>query len=525
MSLQSLPTSAQITADGTTKTTVKADGNNFTINQGDRIGDNLFHSFEQFSVPTEGSAAFNNASDIANIFSRVTGSNISSIDGLISAKGAANLFLINPNGIIFGANARLDLGGSFFASSADSLLFDNGLEFSASNPTAPPLIEVNIPVGLGFRDNPGDIVNQSAQDSVGLQVPDGRSLLLVGGDVRLNGGRLTAPGGRISIGGLVDSGTVGLSVDGNKLNLSFPDSVALADVSLSNQARVGGSDLFFNEDGGEIKIFGNRITLDDASFIFSYTFGERDGKGISIRASQLSLEDGSFIRTNVLGGSGKGGNVIIEAEELTLETGAEISTITTFGSGNAGNLSIDAEGLSITDIGELSTTTSSSGDGGNINIRASEIKLSGTTADGGFSSGIFARVNQDAEGNGGNLTIETGRLILQDGAKVSTEVFGEAQGGNLSVTASESIELIGRSAQGLTPSALFARTGGQTVDAKAGDLTIATGKLIITDGAQISASTFGLGDAGDLTVRATNLELSGTSVNGFPRSLSDLGIL
>lgn len=71
-----LTTQAQITPDGTTSTTVNQDGNDFTIEQGDRVGDNLFHSFNDFSVPTMGSAAFNNAGDIANIFSRVTGSNI-----------------------------------------------------------------------------------------------------------------------------------------------------------------------------------------------------------------------------------------------------------------------------------------------------------------------------------------------------------------------------------------------------------------------------------------------------------------
>ena len=121
---------AQVTADGTTNTTVNVNGNDFTINQGDRAGGNLFHSFSDFSVPTNGSAFFNNAVDIVNIFSRVTGGNISSIDGLLGANGTANLFLINPAGIIFGESARLNIGGSFYGSTADSILFPDG-EFSA----------------------------------------------------------------------------------------------------------------------------------------------------------------------------------------------------------------------------------------------------------------------------------------------------------------------------------------------------------------------------------------------------------
>ncbi len=236
-----LTAKAQVTPDNTTSTTVNQDGNNFTIEQGDRVGDNLFHSFNEFSVPTLGSAAFNNAGDIANIFSRVTGSSISSIDGLLSANGAANLFLINPNGIIFGKNASLNLGGSFFASTADSLLFEGNTEFSAVNPQAPPLLEVSIPIGLNFRDDTGDIVNSSiapdptANTPVGLQVQPGKNISFIGGDVSFDGGIISASGGKVELGGLSAAGKVGINSNGT---LSFPDAVVRSDVSLSNEALV-----------------------------------------------------------------------------------------------------------------------------------------------------------------------------------------------------------------------------------------------------------------------------------------------
>ena len=148
---------AQISPDGTTNTNVNATDNVINIEQGDRAGDNLFHSWEEFSVPNGSEAFFNNANDIVNIFSRVTGGDISNIDGLIRANGDASLFLINPAGIIFGEGASLDLGGSFFASTAESIVFTDNVDFSATDIENSPLLTINMPIGLQFRANPGSI--------------------------------------------------------------------------------------------------------------------------------------------------------------------------------------------------------------------------------------------------------------------------------------------------------------------------------------------------------------------------------
>ena len=117
---------AQVSSDGTTNTTVNSNGSDFTILNGIKKGSNLFHSFRDFSVPRGGSASFdlNNTPNINNIFSRVTGGNISDIDGLIqtvNGNNSTNLFLINPAGIIFGENARLNVGGSFLGTTANSI--------------------------------------------------------------------------------------------------------------------------------------------------------------------------------------------------------------------------------------------------------------------------------------------------------------------------------------------------------------------------------------------------------------------
>jgi filamentous hemagglutinin family protein len=151
--------------------------NSDRIDGGAIRGTNLFHSFQEFNIDNGRGAYFTNPGNISNILTRVTGNNLSNILGTLGVLGNVNLFLINPNGIVFGPNARLDVGGSFFASTADSILFENGVEFAASNPESPPLLTINIPIGLRLREN------QPAIENSVLLPPE--TVRLVGEDVNI----------------------------------------------------------------------------------------------------------------------------------------------------------------------------------------------------------------------------------------------------------------------------------------------------------------------------------------------------
>ncbi len=145
-------------------------------------GGNLFHSFQYFDIGAGRSVYFANPGGIANIFSRVTGNLPSNINGTLGVLGTGNLFFINPNGIVFGKNAALDIKGSFTASTAHSLVFANSERFSTINPSVPALLTVDVqaPIGIQFEGGPpiGDITSTG-------KLSAGQDLVLSGGTLNL----------------------------------------------------------------------------------------------------------------------------------------------------------------------------------------------------------------------------------------------------------------------------------------------------------------------------------------------------
>ncbi|MEH2361666.1 two-partner secretion domain-containing protein, partial [Nostoc sp.] len=551
---------AQITPDGTLSDRSSKITPNVNIkgSVGDRIdggairGANLFHSFQQFNVGELQRVYFANPTGISNILTRVTGSNISNILGTLGVNGGANLFLINPNGILFGNNARLDVAGSFVASTANSFVFGERLEFSATNPQTPSALLTVNPSALFFNQlPPGRIENRSIApagitpagfNAFGLRVGDGKSLLLVGGNVSMDGGQLNAYGGRVELGGLAAPGNVNLVFNRDNLSLKFPLNVTRASVSLTNQAAVfvtgadsgniavnarnleilGGSilsagigvglgtpesvagDITLNATG-EIKIAGSGSIIRNLVRLGS----KGNGGNITIDSGSFSLRDGAQLVAST-SGVGNAGNVTVSAKnavDLAGQSTAIFSTVQAGGVGKGGNIDINATTLSLTDGTQLVTATrrasatqpAGRGDAGNVNVKVTgAIDIAGEKNS--FASAIISSVETGTVGSGGNIFIDSGDFSLQDGAQLVASTFGVGNAGNVTVGAKNAVDL----ANGDILSTVEAGGVG-----KGGNIDINATTLSLTDGTQLLTATrrasatqpAGRGDAGNVNVK------------------------
>ena len=539
------------------------------INGGAIRDANLFHSFWEFNVAEGRGVYFANPDGIENILSRVTGNNPSNILGRLGVLGEANLFLLNPNGILFGENASLDIEGSFVGTTANSFTFPDGSEFSATNPQAPPLLTISVPLGLQYGSNPGNVQVQGSN----LQVNPGKTLALVGGNVSMDGGQLTARGGQIELGGVAGEGSVGLNINGSSINLSFPISngVSRSDVSLDNGTMVkvdAGGDgniainaqnlrmargsrlqagaswlVSSNSNPGDIEINVTGATnLTEGSSIENLVFSGAMGNGgdINITTRSLSASGGVTLVANT-NGQGNPGNVRITAtDSVSLEgTNTAIgSQVLSDAVGDGGDITISTGTLSASGGATLIAHTNGQGNPGNVRITATDsVSLEGA------NTGIGSQVFADAVGDGGDITISTGTLSALDGATLITSVSGQGNGGNITVftdtmsvsngatlaantegrgnagnvtiTATDSVSLEGTNTG--IGSQVFQRAVGN-----GGNITVSTGKMSVSNGATLAANTEGRGNAGNVMISATDVvSLDGKSTGIGSQVLAD----
>ncbi len=490
---------AQVVPDSTLGTQVTQTGTTFQINNGTRSGNHLFHSFSQFSVPTGGSAIFNNALDIQTIFSRVTGSQLSTIDGILKSQGQANLFLMNPNGIVFGPNAQLQLGGSFLGTTATGIKFADAIEFNTMNAT-PALLSVNLPIGLQMGTQPGSIqVNGTGHRLVapsptftpyvttgpiaGLKAQPGKTLALVGGPINLMGGVLTAERGRVELASLDALETASLDAGTSLWKLNTAATQKLSDITLSKQSIVQVSGV----GAGSVQVQGRRVSLTEGSLLFSQNRGLAAAGDFRIKADSLDIIGGIANR-----------NIRSAIINETL-------------AGNSGSISVTTRQLNLVDGGSLASRSFGLGSSGDVTINASEsVKMAGYLAGNSELISVIGTTSFSPliTGRSGLVTISTPFLSVMKGAIISATTFGNADAGNVNINA-DRIELIGRSPSSFGPSTISSSTLG---NGNAGNVTINTRSMFMNDTGNLNTASSTNGDAGNLMINASeSLEVGNRS--------------
>ncbi|MBD2436521.1 filamentous hemagglutinin N-terminal domain-containing protein [Nostoc sp. FACHB-110] len=490
------------------------------ITGGAQRNNNLFHSFQEFNVSDGQSVFFISPDNIQNIVARVTGNNASQILGILGTRqvgnsnsvAAANLLLINPHGIVFGPNAELNIGSSFLGSTASAIKLADGTLFSATAPQSLPLLTVSTPIGLQFgATTAGDILFQGSF----IEIPLGKTLALVGGNVTLDQGTiLIAESGQIALGGVKQEANIDFNLNSNNQALSFPNHIPLADISLKDMsiADVSVSDLTSNNSSGQIQVQGRQVSLTSGSRLTASTAAKTD-RGISITAEGLTVEGGSRIETFTLG-EGNGGNITINTSDFVRVSGTDLDGISSslraetlaLAQGAAGNLTIDTSKLIVEEGATITTSTfgtseSGQNSGGNLTVNASDfVKVSGMS----LPTGLFTQTL--GTGNAGSISINTGRLIVQNGlVTAGTGNQSQGNGGTLTVRASDSVELSGIGINSQSSSGLFARSRGS---GNAGSLNIFTDNLTVRDNAIITVESLGSGNAGNLNIQARSVRLA-----------------
>ncbi|GJL50446.1 MAG: hypothetical protein NPIRA01_16730 [Nitrospirales bacterium] len=489
-------------------------------------GPNLFHSFGDFGVPASNIANFQNDSTFitSNILSRVTGGNPSIILGIIQTEGfeGANLYLMNPNGIVFGDNASLNVGGAAHFTTADYIKLNDNIQFTALPSSQDALLSIAPVSSFGFLStNPNSVSIEGGS----LSVKPGQSISLISGDINIGSG-LRAPGGKISLVSVDSSGEVLAETPDLASNINDQSFDTLGTIQVSGQSVIDTS----GDGGGSVVIRGGRLVLDN-SIISANTTGpamslmeDNPGAGIDIEMSQdIVIQNEGLIETNISKNVGPGirsGGVQVKADRLTMFGSQDfanfpftgIRSIIEQGSMGDGSrdITVETNSIRIVDFGGdttgFETRTMSTGNAPNIILR--------TTGDIDLDNGrIFT--NSRGAGNSGNieLTSTHGDILIRDtsksfGPNVTSQTPSSSSGlvGNIIVNAPQGDILVADSAT------FFTRINGKVGAVGSGKIQLTAQNLTVTNDSGIQIDNFLSFEPGDITVNISGqLTISGSS--------------
>ncbi|MGD1914341.1 MAG: filamentous hemagglutinin, partial [Rivularia sp. (in: cyanobacteria)] len=466
--------------------------------------------------------------------------------------------------------ALLDIGGSFLGSTAQSIVFEDGFNYSAIVSEQTPLLTVSVPLGLQMGQQSGAIKVEGtghnligaspfsplrrSQNNINLQVQPGKTLALVGGEISLNGAILTAESGNIELGS-IGEGSVYLNQTNQGFTLDYGRVANFQDIQLSQQSLIDTS----GENPGSIQVRGKNVNLNDGSKIWIQNRGLQESGNININASESLILNGTNLDESIASGlltetltEGRSGDITVSGTTLAIANGATIASSTysdgkagdfkidfsesvelfglspitnrssainptTYGAGNSGIINLSTKQLTILHGAVISSVTLGRGNAADVTINASEsikaIGISPLFQPSAISSATIGT------GNAGNLTVNTGRLIVRDGGRIdsSTSISGAA--GSVTVNASESVEVSGIAQVSRNPSLIISSANilDEAIRQRfglpdkpfgaSGNVEINTPQLNLNDGGLISVRNDGFGDGGTLQVNANSINL------------------
>ncbi len=551
----SSPIYASIIIDGTLGPRVELTSPDYQITPdlGKTVGPNLFHSFEQFNLYSGESATFSGSPGIQTIISRVTGGHPSNIDGTIrSTIPNADMYFLNPYGILFGPHAKLDVQGGFQASTAHYLRLTDGGRFDALQPNN-SLLTVAPVEAFGFLtdtvaslavEGRGEITQTEwKSNSAGLQVAEGKTLSLIGGHLDIKNGTifkttvtdsygewvdivpsplLKAAHGQINLVSVTSPGEVIPSALGlERIRLK-----RLGNISLTGHSFIDVS----GSGGGSVFILGDKVLINKSS-IFAKTLGEEDGGIIDVQANNIELFQGGQLVGNTEG-TGRGSHIHVRATDSITASGyldPRYSNssgfyarsgiwITLMGDeiGDGGFIQLEAPKILFEKGAEVSVSTNSGGHGGEILIKASDsLMLEGFDTDNDMSSENYHGYRLISSlaaatyslsphaGDAGDINIEAGHLIMNNpGATIVTTTEGHGKAGNISIK-TDSISLSNNHPI-LTGPMIYSDTFST---GNAGQISIVAHKILLTKGSKISSQAYNTGNAGHVAITAHDISL------------------
>lgn len=491
---------ADIITDGTLGAASHLNGPDYQIDGslGRQSGTNLYHSFSVFDIHAGETATFLGSSMISNILCRVTGHDASYINGTIrSTIKGADLYFLNPNGVIFDTNAALDIDGSFHVATADYIRMQDNQRFDTAA-HAGEVLSSAPPFAFGFVENTNatitvkakTYVEDSAGDTCTLRLDNEKVLSLVAGNILLENGAYT-----IRQNDKDDS--QGTSGDYDVHGIKNLTDLAVPDGTINLAAVRGKGEIALTRDAPDISGFDGFGDI-NVNGSFKADVSGQGGGNIFIRAGRFFSSGSDFVSETM--GDQDGGQIDIQAESLSFKSG-RIST-STMGSGAAGHIHITAQHIEITGNTVVSSASHASDNGGNagdiVFSAGSELQLKDNTT---FST-------QAVSGGGGKITVTAENLVKLHNSRLITRIrYGTGNGGDILID----------------PDLVILNNGHIIADAhegNGGNIHILAGCLIKSGDSRISASSE-LGIDGNIIIDSPESDIS-RDINQLPTDFMDV---